>query len=505
MPRILLALILLALRFAPAQAQAELAAHKAAAKAPDKTGRDCGCEIELPSDVLAVAGGVRIGVEDVDERIKAQLDGLREQVIAARGRELDLQINSRLLDAEAGRRGVSATKLIDEVILAKVRAPTEAELQAFYHQNRQRIQAEFKDVKSELAEYLLELRRREEAGRFAAELRAAAKVQVNVTEVDPPASEAGRARVLAAVNGQSITAGDVEDALRPFVLRVQEQLYQLRQGELNLRINDTLLQQEAQKRRVTPAALLSAEIKARGRQVTEDDARKFYEENRARVSGDFAQVKAQIVEYLQSLEDREVETAFAAELRRAASVQVFLAAPEPPVFTIAVDDQPVKGDASAPVTVVEFTDFQCSSCAATQPVVEQLLKEYAGRVRLVVRDFPLDKHADAFKAAEAAEAARAQGKYREFTALLFRHQAALSVERLKEYASQLGLDRKQFDAALDAGAFADKVQRDLQEGRRLGVSGTPALFVNGRRVAENSYESLKAAVEAALGAKKQRR
>jgi protein-disulfide isomerase len=500
MPRILSALISLALCAASLQAQTEMAADKAAVKAPDRT-KDCGCEIRLPSDVLALVGGVRISVEDVDERIKAQLDGLREQVIAARGRELDLQINSRLLDAEAGRRGVSATKLIDEVILAKVRAPTEAELQAFYEQNRQQIQAEFKDVKGELAEYLLELRRREEAGRFAAELRAAAKVQVNVTEVGPPAGEAGRARMLAAVNGQSITAGDVEDALRPLVLRVQEQLYQLRQGELNLRINDTLLQQEAQRRRVTPAALLSAEIKARGRQVTEDDARKFYEENRARVSGDFAQVKAQIIEYLQSLEDRQVETAFAAELRRAASVQVFLTAPEPPVFTIAADDQPVKGDASAPVTVVEFTDFQCPSCAATQPVVARLLKEYAGKVRLVVRDFPLDKHADAFKAAEAAEAARAQGKYWEFAALLFQHQSALSVEKLKEYAARLGLDRKRFDAALDAGRFTDKVQRDLEDGRRLGVGGTPTLFVNGRRVTENSYESLKAAIEAALGAK----
>jgi protein-disulfide isomerase len=107
-------------------------------------------------------------------------------------------------------------------------------------------------------------------------------------------------------------------------------------------------------------------------------------------------------------------------------------------------------------------------------------------------------HADAYKAAEAAEAAREQGKYWEYIALLMRNQSALGVPKLKEYAGQLALDRAKFDAALDSGKFSDKVQRDMRDGMRLGVSGTPTIFVNGRRVAENTVESLKAAIETAL-------
>lgn len=466
---------------------------------------DCGCDIKLPSDDLALVNGTKITRQDVEEPLKAQLEALRQQVIAARQRELDLQINSRLLDAEAKRRGISAQKLIDEVVLAQIKAPTEAEAQAFYEKNKAQIQGEFAAVKTDLLAYLLTDRQRAEAGKYAAQLRAAAKVQINVKDITPAATAAERARVLAMVNGQPITAGDVETSLQALILRTQEELYALRNRELTLRINDTLLQQEAQKQKVTPSALLTTEIKAQAKQVTDAEAQTFYDQNKERISGEFATVKAQIIQYLQRNEERKVEEALAARLRKTAAVQVFLTAPAPPVFTISTDDQPSKGNASAPVTIVEFTDFQCPSCAQAQPIIEQTLKEFDGKVKLVLRDFPLEKHADAFKAAEAAEAARAQGKYWEYTALLFQHQTALDKNQLNAYAAQLKLDAQQFKTALDAGKFADAVQRDVQEGMRLGVNGTPTLFVNGRRVAEPSYEALKAAIEEALKASEKSR
>jgi protein-disulfide isomerase len=117
-----------------------------------------------------------------------------------------------------------------------------------------------------------------------------------------------------------------------------------------------------------------------------------------------------------------------------------------------------------------------------------------------VRDFPLTEHAHAFKAAEAAEAARAQNKYWEYAALLFANQAALELGQLKEYASRLGLDRTKFDTALDGGTFADNVRRDQLDGERAGVFSTPTIFVNGRRAGERTYEGLKATIEAALKA-----
>jgi len=131
-------------------------------------------------------------------------------------------------------------------------------------------------------------------------------------------------------------------------------------------------------------------------------------------------------------------------------------------------------------------------------VLEKIVNEFGDRVRLVVRDFPLSQHANARKAAEAAEAAREQGKYWEYVTVLFRNQSALDVEKLKHYATEVGLDRARFDASFDSGKFADKVQRDILEARKLGVNGTPALYINGKRISDNSYESLKSAIETAL-------
>jgi protein-disulfide isomerase len=151
------------------------------------------------------------------------------------------------------------------------------------------------------------------------------------------------------------------------------------------------------------------------------------------------------------------------------------------------------------VTIVEFTDYQCPSCAYTQPIIEDILKEYGDRLRLVVRNFPLDQHQNAFKAAEAAEAAREQGKYWEYIAILFHNQSALGTDKLKEYATQLGLDRAKFDAALDSGRFAERVQQDIQDGMKLGIDSTPTVFINGRKMQDQkNHDSIKAAVESAL-------
>ena len=132
--------------------------------------------------------------------------------------------------------------------------------------------------------------------------------------------------------------------------------------------------------------------------------------------------------------------------------------------------------------------------------MERIVNEFGDRVRLVVRDFPLSQHANARKAAEAAEAAREQGKYWEYVSVLFRNQSALGVDKLKQYATDLGLDRTKFDASLDSGKFAEQVQRDLVDGRKLGINGTPTIYINGKRVSDNSYEGMKAAIEAALKA-----
>jgi protein-disulfide isomerase len=209
-------------------------------------------------------------------------------------------------------------------------------------------------------------------------------------------------------------------------------------------------------------------------------------------------VRDQIQDHLQSQIQTEAATAYGDQLRKMAKVQVFLKVPDPPVLKIAIDDQPWTGAADAPVTIIEFTDYECPSCGRTAPVLEEVVKEYADKVKLVVRDFPLDQHAHAFKAALAAEAAREQGKYWQYTSLLFKNQKALEVENLKDYATQIGLDRARFDQALDSEKYADNVKRDLRDGGLVGVDSTPTVFINGKRLRDKSAEGLKAALEAAL-------
>lgn len=446
--------------------------------------------------VLAVVNGVTITPRDIEKATGESVRNLQKQVTEARKRELDLIINSKLLAIEAKKRGVTTAKLLEQEVVAKVKQPTQAEAQTFYDQNKARIQRDFNSVKDDIVQYLMDERQGVEAKKFADGLRAAGNTVVKVPEATPPRNESERAQVLAVVDGVNITSGDVEDSLKPLIYEVQEQVYNLRKNEMELTVNDTLLTQEAQKRKITTNALLDAEVKPKP--VTEEQARVFFEQNKERVSGDFAQTKQSIISYLQQTELRSAERAFVEKLRAVASIQVFLKAPESPVFSISTKDQPSLGSLDAAVTIVAFTDYQCPSCASIHPSLERLVKENAGKVRLVTRDFPLSQHAEAFKAAEAAEAAREQGKYWEYIHLLMQNQSALGVDKLKTYASDLGLDCARFDAALDSGKFVELVQRDVDDGMKLGLKGTPSLFINGRRVTAKSYEELKASVEAAL-------
>jgi len=510
MKRLLLSATLALVAAATAQAQTAPQPNAGAASATPKpsadlhvtTGdekrEDCGCEFEEPADAFAVVEGVPVTRKEIDERLAADIAALQRQVIEARKHELDLQINSRLLEAEAQRRGTSALKLVKDEVMAKAAEPTEADAQVFYEQNKSRIKAEFDVVRPDIINYLRAERQRAAAQALAERLRAAAHIKRLVAEATPPASVAERARVFAIVNDHPITSAEIEDALRPLVFSVQEQVYALRRRDTELRVNDLLLEAEAKKRGLTGKALLDAEVARRVKPVTEKEAEEFYNQNKELISGDFAQVKEQVSQYLKGRAESEAVATYASELRRAAQIKLLLKAPEPPTYAITTDDQPAKGSQSAAVTVVEFTDYQCPACAQAQPVVERLMREYGDRVRLVVRDFPLERHADAYKAAQAAEAARAQGKYWEYTALLMQHQTALDAAHLKEYATHLGLDRQKFDAALDTEQYAEQVQRDIQDGNQIGIGGTPTLFVNGRKLAENTYEALKAATEAAL-------
>jgi protein-disulfide isomerase len=171
-------------------------------------------------------------------------------------------------------------------------------------------------------------------------------------------------------------------------------------------------------------------------------------------------------------------------------------------YDIALGTSPGKGPKEAPVTIVEFLDYQCPFSRSSAELIDEVLRSYPQKIRLVVKQFPLGQlHPDARAAAKAALAAHRQGKFWEMHALLFSKQHALEYERLRRYARVLGLDVERFDSDMASPDIDADLRADVAAGRDAKVSGTPTFFVQGKRVGTRSFEEFKVMIEAALDGK----
>ena len=167
-----------------------------------------------------------------------------------------------------------------------------------------------------------------------------------------------------------------------------------------------------------------------------------------------------------------------------------------------IDDDTIKGDKNAPVTIVEWSDFECPFCARFyEQTLPQIEKNYidTGKVKLVFRDFPLNFHANAQKAAEAAECAGEQDKYWEMHDMLFEKAVQGGVSSFKQYADDIGLNTNKFNSCLDSGEMAAEVAADMRAGQAAGITGTPGFIINGKIVSgAQPYQAFAAAIEEAL-------
>ncbi|MBK8315962.1 MAG: DsbA family protein [Acidobacteria bacterium] len=168
------------------------------------------------------------------------------------------------------------------------------------------------------------------------------------------------------------------------------------------------------------------------------------------------------------------------ELRNRTGIEIYLSEPEPPLIRIS-DEGPSSGSPSSPVTIVEFSDFQCPFCKRASETVRELARLYDGKVRIVFKHFPLSNHPDAFKAAQASVCADEKGKFWEYHDRLFNSQN-LSDESLRKIAADIGLETKDFNACLESSRSKEQVMKNIQEGRKIGIQGTPFFTINGRPV-----------------------
>jgi protein-disulfide isomerase len=449
-----------------------------------------------PAGTLALVNGQPLMLSDLDAKVRSSVEGFDKEVEEMRRTALDDQIGTYLLEAEAKKRKVTLQQLLDAEVTSRVTSPTEAETRAFFNANRAQIGTDdYNSVRQQLSDYLREQSVQKLVGDYVNRLRLTTTVTMGA---DPNAASSTAATVLATVGGRPITKGYLEERLKPYVYKRRLEVFTDELAALNFKIYETLLAAEAQRRNTTREEVFRLEVAEKLKAPTEADITKFYEENKTRVQGDLAALHDQISNFLLQQEQRRLVFDLNQRLRASANLQLLLTEPEAPVQVVSTDDDPSRGDASAPVTVVVFTDFQCPVCAATHPIVDEALKSYGNRVRLVVRDFPLPMHNNARKAAEAAAAAAAQGKFFEYINVLFKNQTALDVPSLKKYAADLGLDTARFNTALDGGQYAAEVDHDVEDGQQYGIEGTPTIFVNGVRLRDLTAEAFKAAIDRAL-------
>jgi len=240
-------------------------------------------------------------------------------------------------------------------------------------------------------------------------------------------------------------------------------------------VNKRLFAMEAQKRGLTEDALRE-QLKTQTGEVTDAEVDAFYEQNRSRIQQPKEQILPQIKAYLVQQKLQKAEADFFAEAEKNFAVETLL---EPMRVEVAATGS-ARGPATAPVTIVEFSDFQCPYCARVLPTLEQVEQKYGDKVRVVYRHYPLSIHADAQKAAEAANCAADQGKFWEMHDLMFQEQQKLAVADLKEKATRIGLEAAKFGECLDSNRHAEAVKTDMRDAEAAGVNGTPAFFVNGR-------------------------
>ena len=285
------------------------------------------------------------------------------------------------------------------------------------------------------------------------------------------------AEVAAEIDGQAITVAELDERIRNDLFEAAARggapkLYELRSKALDKILEERVLEAAAQRHGISSDAVMQLEIEKLG-PVTDEEVEAFYAENKSRFGDSkLEKLSPQIQRFLTSQRHSTAKSG----LRGEAKVSVLI---EPPRFNITADG-PSKGPANAPVTIVEFSDFQCPYCQRALPVIDDLLEKYPNDVRVVYRHLPLDSiHKRARPAAEASACADAQQQFWPYHDKLFANNRKLEKDDLLRYANELGLDESRFEQCFEDRTFQSKVDSDFQAARAAGITGTPAFVVNG--------------------------
>lgn len=417
-------------------------------------------------EVLATAANQKFTSKDLAPNVREAFEKLPALVADMRKELLEQQIADVLLDSEATARKISVEKLIETDVVNKVPNPTDKEIQAVYDANKDNLDGKsLTEVRPQIIAFLKREPGQKALTSYIVQLKDKYKISpgknINASNLNP-------SDILATINGKSISVQNFEAKNKSDLSDFEANFYDQIFDSLEQTILSTLMAAEAKAQNLETGDLIAREITDKLRNYTPE-------------------------------ERDQLETAFKKRLFEKYSVKILLKEPAPFVQNISTDNAPSRGKTDAPVTVVMFSDFQCPACSATHPVLQRVLAEYGDKIRFVVRDFPLTTiHKNAFRAAIAAGAAKAQGKFFEYVEVLYKNQENLDEASLKKYAADLGLNLKQFELDLASEKLVNEVRKDMSDGEKYGINSTPTIFVNGVKVRQLSADSFRRAIEKAL-------
>ena len=331
-------------------------------------------------------------------------------------------------------------------------------------------------------------------------------VAIAVAQLLQPIAVAQSNEALAIVDGLSFSEADVratasdelerlETRRLQFEATSKAEEHQVIEEALNGMIADRLLTREAADRGLSVEDLLATEVTANIPLPAEEEVQNVYNLNREQLSGvPFEVGMGQVRDFLRERGYDQTLENYVRDLREQYGVQSFLG---PYRVDVETEGHPGVGSVDAPITIVEFSDFECPFCRQTEPVIRQIQEEYGDQVRFVYRQFPLnDIHPRAQKAAEASLCADEQGQFWNMHDALFLEPVELEVASLKAKAVGVGLDAEAFNECLDSARYEVRVDDDVRDGVRAGVTGTPMVFINGRPVSgAQPFESYVAIID----------
>jgi protein-disulfide isomerase len=305
--------------------------------------------------------------------------------------------------------------------------------------------------------------------------------------------------VVATYSGKNLRASEAFAPIKTRLFDLEEELYRTKEQAILDAVEQKLIDAEARKQNLTVEQLLEKETAGAPAEVTDKEIEEFLSSKNLSLN-DPRIKKDDVREYLKYRQRFDKRQGFVANLKKNANVQLRMKEPEAPKVTLATEGYPSWGNAKAPVTIVELSDFECPFCSRALPVVNQIKKEYGpDKVRIVFRDMPLPSHKRAIPAALASHCANEQGKFWEFHDALFGNQSQLEDKDFKAHAKALQLDEAKFNTCFDSGKYMETVKKSQEEAGSKGIQATPSFVINGALIqGAQPFEKFKQKIDKAL-------